>query len=416
MENKLGEFQVHTMGGSNISGNASTGNINSSKSAQSIPKKAQSNLYQRNPLSSQPKSSTLNSGTQSSLNKPFVGTPTPSSAGSGFGQVGTGGGSGVPVMSDSFEEGELSGKSSNKLLKIIIGVFIGIVLIGGAVFGVFVLNDKKGDVVEEEGIADQVLIDKSDVVVPEQNAENKIDTPSTTTLNKRYSEELLNYLMIDTESENVLSDIKKELEAVRTSLPSQNFSKPITFVVTNKQSKPISFSDFSSHANMNIPADILLTLEDKFELYAFNDFDAGVRFGFRVDVKNEATLVATLDSNASAIPPAMMIFFKDFKLDVAQEMIFKNGSYKNYAVKYLNLNEAETSSIDYIINDSRWILGTNQKTLRAIADKIDGKSNSSSDTDSNMENSENTTLKAESSTEDNSDSIIQTSSFDEMVN
>lgn len=359
------EFKVHTMGG-NISGNN-----NIPKTAKSALGSAQSSISQSKTMqSSQPsplsKPGPLGGMNQNSPSKTFTGAPVSGGVGSNIG-----GGSSVQTMGGSIMEDSLSGTSSNKLLKIFIGVFVGIILVGGAVFGVFFLKNKDGITPGDstEKIVEEDLGSTTEKPVAPVKTEPVVTKPAKT----RYSDELLNYLLVDIASETVLSDIQKELDIIRTNLPSQNFSEPITFIVTNKQNKPISFSDFAVYADMGVPSDVLLALDDRFEIYAYNDFSSGVRFGFRVDVKNQTALTTALDANASAIPPVSLIFFKNFMISPDVDLKFNNGSYKSYVVKYLNLNQAETNSVDYIVDEDRWILGTSQKTLRAIVDKVDKK-------------------------------------------
>ncbi len=385
---KPNEFEVHTMGG-----NMSGGNQVSDKSQgiSNDPMQASQDApSQQAPFSSQlSKSSSMGGGisggqSQGGPSQPFTGAPTSSNLGNSNGNIGkAGNGSGIQTMGGIMQEDDLSGGSSKKLLKIFIGVFVVIVLVGGAIFGVSMLKDKEdlasGDLTEEVVEEDLGL---NTEVADSSTTEVLVETePKTTTTKVRYSDELLNYLSIDVESESVFTDIENELDIIRKNLPSQNFSEPITFIITNKQNKPISFSDFSVKANMNIPGDVLLALDDRFELYAFNDFSAGVRFGFRVDVKNETALLTALEAESSAIPATTMVFFKDFKLDDASEMTFKDGTYKEYSVKYLNLNATETNSVDYVIDGDQWVLGTSQKTLRSILDKLDKNKESSTAVD-----------------------------------
>ncbi len=369
---KPNEFEVHTMGGGNMSGNNNigatpSGQTNFQPNAGGVP------LSQATPSSPSARSTAnpLGGGVKSDLNKPFAGAPT-SGGGMGYNT----GKSNIQTMNGNMMEEDLSGTSSNKLLKIFIGIFLGLILVGGAVFGVFFLKDK--DSVKPGDSTKKIVEEELGSTTKEPVKPVETEPVVTKPAKARYSDELLNYLLIDTASETVLSDIQSELDIIRVNLPSQNFSEPITFIVTNKLNKPISFSDFSVYADMGVPSDVLLALDDRFEIYAYNDFDSGVRFGFRVDVKNEVALNTALDADAQAISSASLIFFKNFTISPDITVKFNNGSYKDYAVKYLNLNQAETNSVDYVVDGDRWILGTSQKTLRAIVDKLDKEMTSAS--------------------------------------
>lgn len=395
---KADEFKVHTMGGGSTagSGNApstpqntfqpNTG-VSPSSQSSSIPKPSA-------PFSSSSPSSNPLGGMQGGPSKPFTGAPASDFTGGGMNSGAKGGT--VQNMGGMMTE-DLPSSSSNKLLKIFIVVFVVIVLVLGGVYGVFILKGKNAaeDSVENEVTADEQATEDLGVntTTPTTDVATQDETTTEQTSKVRYSEEFLNYLSIDTESESVLTDIQNELDVIRMNLPSQDFSEPITFIITNKQNKPISFSDFAVYADMGMPSDVLLALDDRFEIYAYNDFSTGVRFGFRVDVKNAEILQTALETNATSIPPTSLIFFKNFSINPDLELKFNNGSYNNYAVKYLNLNESETNSIDYIVDGNRWVLGTSQKTLRAIVDKLDKVSDVASTTD------ETTTTETTASTE-----------------
>lgn len=191
------------------------------------------------------------------------------------------------------------------------------------------------------------------------------------TENNTYSSDLSNYFSIDIENENVSQDIQKELELIRKSLPEQNFSKPISFIVVDKNSKSVSFKNFIRYSNIEVSDSILDNLGDKFELYAYHDYSAGVRFGFRVDVLNKVALEKYLVENEKSLPKDVSFLFEKLLVDLNNLNDFNTSEYNNHEIRYLNLNKNKTYSVDYILNEDNFILGTSKKTMRAILDKLD---------------------------------------------
>ena len=251
-------------------------------------------------------------------------------------------------------------------------------LLGAVGFGVYILK------FNTQQTPDDVIVvynEKDDLPIEIDDTDNNVDTEKilgdaevgdVELTEQLYATNLPNYFSIDVESTTTQQDIVMGLNTIVQNMKKQDITGPISFIVTDKNSNPVSFHVFSILANMNIPQDILTSLEEGFEIYAYNDSTKGIRFGFVIDVKNAETLYTAILASETNLPKLFDIVLNGLGANVT-EIIFNDNSYKTYPIRYYNLNEEESYSIDYSINNNRLIIGTTKNTIRAIIDFIKDK-------------------------------------------
>ena len=120
---------------------------------------------------------------------------------------------------------------------------------------------------------------------------------------------------------------------------------------------------------MSFPEDVLSALEENFELYAYDDPAAGVRFGFAIDVKNGVSLPQALTARELLLPQSFDSVIEKNKIS-ANPVVFHDSTYSGQAIRYTNLNPEETYSIDYTVMNNKLVVGTSKDTLRVIVDAI----------------------------------------------
>ncbi len=276
------------------------------------------------------------------------------------------------IVFDDGEKDEIlkpskSPKSSKKTISIIIIILIIIFLVGVVGFGFFMLKSKDGQENNNISIAEDVPVnvinDTNDDVkdVVEENMDEQIK--------QTYSIDLPNYFSIDVESITSQEDIVMELETISKNMTTENIEGPISFIVTDANNNPVSFNVFAVSSNMIIPQNILSALEEEFELYAYNDGVSGVRFGFAIDTKNSDTLKTELLASENDLPKAFDLILNGLGVN-ATNVVFNDSVYETHPVRYFNLNEGETYSVDYTINDMRFIVGASKSTLREVVDYL----------------------------------------------
>ena len=263
-------------------------------------------------------------------------------------------------------------KDSKKLMHTLMLIFILIFLLGAAGFGVYLLKfntpktsdtqQQKNNISNEtkENNGDNSTIKETEL--PNDDADSEMQS-------QQYSVNLPNYLSIDTESQNSQQEIRAKLNTIAQNMQEDGLIGPFAFVVTDKNNNPVSFHIFAMSAGMDIPQDILSSLEENFELYAYNDELNGVRFGLAVDVKNVDSLRTAMKNNEKVLPKAFDIILRGNGSAIINA-VFRDGSYGTYPIRYYNLDEEGNYSIDYTIANQKLLLGTTKETMRAIIDTL----------------------------------------------
>jgi hypothetical protein len=247
-------------------------------------------------------------------------------------------------------------KQHSRAMHIMIIVFIMLIVIGLIAFGVYLLQSRMmqpENVTIVENTANEIIVE--DLPVIDDDA--------------LYAKDIPNYFSFDVESPTAKNDIKAKLDEISVNMEQQDENDPIAFVVTDKNDIPVSFHVFAMSSGMNFPEGILSALEENFEIYAFNDPVAGVRFGFVIDVKNVITLPQALRDGELLLPQSFGPVI-DLGALGTDQVVFKDNSYGGKSIRFANLNQSESYSIDYSVANDQLIVGTSKNTLRAIMDDI----------------------------------------------
>ena len=176
-----------------------------------------------------------------------------------------------------------------------------------------------------------------------------------------------NYLSIDTETVTPAS-LKELLRQPAERIVEAQMSKPVEFLLTDKNNNPIAFSRFAYLMKFELKPDFLATLDESFSLYVFND--AG-----KTTVGLELSFVGTPSPDdpfklqkESTAPYALRTFLYD-GISVPRDNVFRSGLYNGQAVRYVNIDAAKNVSFDYAVRGKTWLIGTSKDTLRAMLDK-----------------------------------------------
>ncbi|XLQ20595.1 MAG: hypothetical protein ACKUBY_02305 [Candidatus Moraniibacteriota bacterium] len=277
------------------------------------------------------------------------------------------------IKDEKISEIELTNKQKSKKKNSLGSIIIVVVLIVVIGLVAFMLYSKKDDVMslvdkytkktDLQGVVNDDAI-KNDMVDNDVIADDLDDQEIITQL---YSSEFPNYFSVDVESETSQEDITAELTAIGENMKTEGIGGPISFIVTDINNNPVSFNVFAMSAGMDIPQDIMTALEENFEIYAFDDIDNGIRFGFIVDTKDSVELQTALTANEALLPNAFNIVLNGLGATTI-DSVFGDSTYETHPIRFDNLDEGKTYSVDYTINDKRWMIGTSKNTMRAIID------------------------------------------------
>ncbi|KKW00797.1 MAG: hypothetical protein UY35_C0039G0005, partial [Candidatus Saccharibacteria bacterium GW2011_GWC2_48_9] len=223
----------------------------------------------------------------------------------------------------------------------------------------------------------QVVEAPSPVLTPTENPQpiTPEETPAVTINpeSEKYSIDNPNYLSIDFENTSA-EEIKNKLKTITDTVSTLSLQSPLEFIITDKNNNPVAFPIFAMNAKIQLPASLLKSLDEKFSLYIFND-NSKTRLGLAVQAKDKNVVLTEMLNEEKTLVTDLSPLFISQSPEITNSM-FKDGKYYIFSVRYQNLTNDESLSIDYTITDSQLVIGTSKNTLRSILDHISSKKNS----------------------------------------
>lgn len=176
-----------------------------------------------------------------------------------------------------------------------------------------------------------------------------------------------NVLSFDTET--VTADqIKSTLLKAGQTIQKDNLPGAVEFLIRDQKLNPLAFSRFAYLAKLNIPAELLGTLDEPFSLYIFID-DGRPRVALLAYAKDTSAFEAELKKNEKNLATALEPFFLDVTTAPKANLTFRDGTYLERPVRFANVDDALGLSIDYAVRGRQWIIGTSKDSLRSVLDK-----------------------------------------------
>ncbi len=265
--------------------------------------------------------------------------------------------------------------SSRKIGKIIAGITTLLLLIGGAILawylwqtkGGFIADLLKKDEKQEEG-ATNLTEDQVNTELPEEAGDTQPEKPSNSI--KQYSTELPNTIEI-TDGTTAAQDFSQKIDEINRNLPIQEDRLPVEFLVTDAAGNPITLESFVFLTETALDQSILDAASDAFKIYAVPD-NGEVRFGLGLGIEadKEQEMRSALLAAEPSMPNLAQAFYPEipFKSPLGS---FSDNIYGDYVVRYLNMTESESISIDYTVTDKNVYIGTSQLSQRTILDRYD---------------------------------------------
>jgi hypothetical protein len=197
-------------------------------------------------------------------------------------------------------------------------------------------------------------------------AETATESPSEI-VQSQFSESNPNYLSIDIGTATADS-IKKLFIDKASEIKEAGAIAPIEFAVTDTNNDPISFSAFNYILELKLPASILTNLGDKFSLYLFDD-NGNMRMGLAAELKDKDKVASGMKNEEKALVGDLSPIFMGVAVKNAGKA-FSDNSYNNFSIRYINLDDQNSISIDYSITDKYLVIGTSKQAIWAMLDKI----------------------------------------------
>jgi hypothetical protein len=93
-----------------------------------------------------------------------------------------------------------------------------------------------------------------------------------------------------------------------------------------------------------------------------------MRLGLVLSVKDEQVFLQALPKSESTLPYALQSLFLEQGVSVPKTTSFASNTYKEFPVRYANIDVARNLSIDFTVAKNHWYIGTSKATLRALLD------------------------------------------------
>lgn len=179
-----------------------------------------------------------------------------------------------------------------------------------------------------------------------------------------YSETTPNYLRIE-DGNLIATNIKSAMEKVAQ----EGYTKPVEFIITDIQNKPLTFKDFSGLFKLKFSAGITSSLGDTFSFYIYND-STGPKTGIAIELKNNLTIDKTLlrEEKTLANEISSLFLATEYKTD----KLFASSEHGDAKIRFQNIISPDMLSVDYSIYQKKLLIGTTKLTLRSIIDRLNG--------------------------------------------
>lgn len=181
-----------------------------------------------------------------------------------------------------------------------------------------------------------------------------------------YAIDAPNYLFIDTET--ITQESFGELIAeTGKRIVTARIAKPVEFLLTDKNNNPIAFSRFAYLMKLELPEELLASLGESFSVFLFND-GGNIRLGLSLALTDQAKGANLIAQKEKSLP----FFFRTILFSgntIPQGLVFRSGVYNIETVRFVNIDNIQHISFDFVLRPNEWLIGTSRDTLRAILDK-----------------------------------------------
>ncbi|PIP27344.1 MAG: hypothetical protein COX30_02360 [Candidatus Moranbacteria bacterium CG23_combo_of_CG06-09_8_20_14_all_39_10] len=262
---------------------------------------------------------------------------------------------------------EKTESSSNKkiILAFVLGLLV-ILAVGAGAYYFMQLRQTTPDIaiVEEtppiltEDLSEDVPPANESIMDPEQTPQ-PIDTTEISAI-------MPNYLQIDPNTLNNTS-LEETLNTYATDIKNAGITTPVEFVVTDQQNNPVGFANFAAMSGLKLSDAILSNLDETFSLFIFND-NLNTGIGLAISAKNKTVLQSDLLLAEKTMGTDLESIF--VYPSAAANTPFEKTIYEGFDIRYQNLISPQKLSIDYVLDGKQLLIGTTQKTLEMIINKL----------------------------------------------
>ncbi len=187
----------------------------------------------------------------------------------------------------------------------------------------------------------------------------------------KYATAKPNFLVIDLTLAS-LADLEAQFSSIAEEIKLLPVENNYEFLVVDKNNNPVEFKTFAQAAKLSLSPALLTNLTKEFSLFFYND-SGSVRLGIAIKTasKDKAKLIATMLGEEKTLVSELTFLFLKSPIDNSNKTFTVSAySPNNEIVRYLNLNNEKTLSVDYVATADKLFIGTSRQALRAIYQKV----------------------------------------------
>jgi hypothetical protein len=255
------------------------------------------------------------------------------------------------------EKQDLKNPKSRKLVWII-GIAV---VISGLSSGYyfFFMNNGSQSTKENVQIQEETVKEEPIVELEPQQPEPKPEL--------KYSIDKPNYLPVNTIDPS-FDNLSGILLKTGAEIKELNINKPVEFVVTDEKNNPISFPIFAVLAKIKLSSELLKTLDDDFSLFMVNDSGI-IKLNLAIKVKDQERSISIMKSEETKLVGELSPLYFD-SISTPAKVVFKDNTYGNAMIRYFNLREDHSVSVDYSFFKGKLLIGTSKNSMWMLVDKI----------------------------------------------
>lgn len=167
------------------------------------------------------------------------------------------------------------------------------------------------------------------------------------------------------------TQIQDVIEQSGVAIAQAKIATPVEFVVSDQNNNPLTFKVFAKQMELTLSQNLLNQLGDKFSLFVYyHAQDNDYRTGLAIDIKSAGSLKNILKNEEakfiSEIEPIYILSFGQSSNDTP----YKGSLYNGVEIRYKNIQDPESLSLDYAIFNDKLVIGTTKMTFRSIIDYL----------------------------------------------
>lgn len=187
---------------------------------------------------------------------------------------------------------------------------------------------------------------------------------------EKYSQDKPNYLVLDL-SKLSAEDIKSTIIGTAKELEDKAPLAPYEYIVVDINNNPVAFPIFATAAKLNLSPNLLENMGEDFSLFLYNDVE-NIRLAISAKMVDRNMVEFELhNQELTFIKDADFMFLGNPPKVTSGK--FNDSTYNNIPIRYINVDEEKTLSIDYAMVENDLVIATSKNTIRAVLDKISSK-------------------------------------------